>query len=219
MTLSRTSVKGEAGARFDAFLARVVGAEASLRESFEVRAASIKPVSARSVRAVTRPSFESYLRGHARGSPDIRVKTVAEIPGGRSKRTVLVELEPSSRLPPALVLRMDTGRGVGTNVSDEFPLLDRVAKMGLPVPEPLWLETRPEAFGLPFIVFRRMPGSAAGDLIEGAFKKVPETGRALARALAAVHAAGSVVIDDPAMRSSAVRTPKRCSSTIMIGGR
>src|SRR5277367_3484849 len=137
---------------------------------------------------------------HPKSSPDVRVKSVVDIPGGRSKRTILVQLENPGHLPPALVLRMDTGRGVGTNVSDEFPLLERVSRRGLPVPEPLWLETDTGVFGFPFIVFRRMPGETAGDLIEGAFKKVPETGRALARALAAVHAAGASIIENPAMR-------------------
>jgi aminoglycoside phosphotransferase (APT) family kinase protein len=204
VALSRAKGDDAAGARFDSFLARVVSTEASLRDTFESAVSNLKPVSVRSVQAVTAVAFERYLKSHPKSSPDVRVKSVVDIPGGRSKRTILVELENPAHLPPALVLRMDTGRGVGTNVSDEFPLLDRVSRMGLPVPQPLWLEAEPEVFGFPFIVFRRMPGEAAGDLIEGAFKKVPETGRALARALAAIHVAGAEMIEDPGMRGSAV---------------
>jgi aminoglycoside phosphotransferase (APT) family kinase protein len=129
---------------------------------------------------------------------------VAEVPGGRSKRTVLVKLGSAGALPPELVLRIDTGRGVGTSVTDEFPLLDHVARLGLPVPEPLWLEDSVEPFGFPFIVFRRMPGASAGDLIEGAFRKEPATAVALARVLARVHSAGGQLIEDPAERGSAV---------------
>jgi aminoglycoside phosphotransferase (APT) family kinase protein len=203
IALSRESAGQAAAARFDSFLARVVGAEASLRDAYETAVASVRPVGMRSVQAVTAAALERYLQSHPQSSPEVRVKSIVDIPGGRSKRTILVELERPAHLPPALVLRMDTGRGVGTNVSDEFPLLDRVARLGLPVPEPLWLETNLDVFGFPFIVFRRMPGETAGDLIEGAFKKVPETGRALARALAAVHLAGADMIEDPAMRGSA----------------
>lgn len=203
MALAREKADPSAAAAFDAFLARVVDAEASLRGAFESRAANLKPVSTRSVRDVTAPALEQYLKGHPKSAPEVRVKSVYDIPGGRSKRTILVELENPGHLPAALVLRMDTGRGVGTNVSDEFPLLDRVSQLGLPVPEPLWLETDTGVFGFPFIVFRRMPGESAGDLIEGAFKKVPETGRALARALAAVHASGAGVMEE-AVRGSAV---------------
>jgi aminoglycoside phosphotransferase (APT) family kinase protein len=204
MSLSRTKGDDAAGARFDSFLARVAGVEASLRDTYESAVANLKPVGTRAVQAVTVPALERYLNSHSQGSRDVRVKSVNDVPGGRSKRTILVELAISAHLPSALVLRMDTGRGVGTNVSDEFPLLDRVSRTGLPVPEPLWLETNVDVFGFPFIVFRRMPGETAGDLIEGAFKKVPETGRALARALAAVHAAGASIIENPAIRGSAV---------------
>ncbi|MET0659828.1 MAG: phosphotransferase family protein, partial [Steroidobacteraceae bacterium] len=171
---------------------------------YEAAAMGLKPVSERAAKPVTAPVLEAYLRAHPSGAPSIRVESVTEIPGGRSKRTVLATLSSQGKLPREIVLRMDTGRGVGTNVSDEFPMLDRVARRGMPVPEPLWLESGNEPFGFPFIVFRRMPGSSAGDLMEGAFKKVPETGRALARALGAVHGGGVELIDDPKLRGPAV---------------
>lgn len=202
--LARTQDGQEADAGFDSLLARVVSAEADMRDAYESAVAKVKPVGMRSVHSVTTAALERYLQTHPQSSREVRVKSVIDIPGGRSKRTILVELERSAHLPPALVFRMDTGRGVGTNVSDEFSLLDRVARRGLPVPEPLWLETNVEVFGFPFIVFRRMPGETAGDLIDGAFKKVPATGHALARALAAVHTAGADMIEDPSMRGSAV---------------
>lgn len=207
--LARANLGPAADARFEAFLARVIGAEASLRGAYESAVGSVKPAGMRSVQAVTPAALERYLQTHPGGSPDVQVRTARDIPGGRSKRTILVELGRPAHLPPALVLRMDTGRGVGTSVSDEFSLLDRVARRGLPVPDPLWLETNIEVFGSPFIVFRRMPGEAAGDLIDGAFRKIPETGRALARALAAVHAAGANMIEDPAMRGSTVPHTER----------
>jgi aminoglycoside phosphotransferase (APT) family kinase protein len=204
VALARTKGGPAADASFDSLLAQVVSAEADMRGAYESALANVKPVGMRSVHTVTAAALERYLQTHPQSSRDVRVKSVVDIPGGRSKRTILAELERSAHLPPALVLRMDTGRGVGTNVTDEFSLLDRVARRALPVPEPLWLETNADVFGFPFIVFRRMPGETAGDLIDGAFKKVPATGHALARALAAVHVAGADMIDDPAMRGSAV---------------
>ncbi len=209
IALSRSKKGQAADASFDSLLARVVSAEAGMRDAYESAVASVKPVGMRSVQAVTAAALERYLQTHPQSSRDVRVKSVIDIPGGRSKRTILVELQRHAHLPAALVLRMDTGRGVGTNVSDEFSLLDRVARRGLPVPEPLWLETNVDVFGFPFIVFRRMPGETAGDLIDGAFKKVPETGYALARALAAIHVAGVDMIEDPTMRGSAVPHTER----------
>jgi aminoglycoside phosphotransferase (APT) family kinase protein len=192
------------GAAVDRLVKEVADLEADIRGAFESTVAGIKPVAARATRPVTAPALQQYLRAHPSGTRDLIVNSVVEIPGGRSKRTIVATLEQAGDLPSAIVQRMDTGRGVGTNVSDEFPLLDRVAQLGLPVPEPLWLEKSREPFGFPFIVLRRMPGASAGDLMEGAFKKVPETGRALACALGKVHAAGSRLIEDPARRASAV---------------
>ena len=187
---------------FDRLLREVVHVEAACRADYETRVASLVPkVGGDAARTLTVDSVQRYLSGHPQGSSAV-VRAVHEVPGGRSKRTVLVSLDRADNLPPELVLRLDTGRGTGTSVIDEYPLLARVAKLGLPVPEPLWLESSNEPFGFPCIVFRRMPGSAAGDLMEGAFRKEPATARALAHALARVHAAGESLIEDPRRRGS-----------------
>ncbi len=187
---------------FDRLLREVVHVEAACRAEYETRVASLVPkVGGDAGRTLTVDSVQRYLSGHPQGSGAV-VRSVHEVPGGRSKRTVLVSLDPAGNLPPELVLRLDTGRGTGTSVIDEYPLLARVARLGLPVPEPLWLESSNEPFGFPCIVFRRMPGSAAGDLMEGAFRKEPATARALAYALARVHAAGESLIEDPRRRGS-----------------
>jgi aminoglycoside phosphotransferase (APT) family kinase protein len=200
------------GPAFDALIRDITHLEATCRQDYESRVFAMKPAlggAGSGSRDLTAESLQAYLRGHARGAAALVVRKVHEIPGGRSKRTVLAELEPTGALPAELVLRLDTGRGVGTSVVDEFALLDRVARRGLPVPEPLWLEASSAPFGQPFIVFRRMPGAAAGDLIEGAFRKEPRTARALARALALVHAGGTSLIDDPAERASSAPHTRR----------
>jgi len=208
VALARDAERDRAtGDQFEQLIRNVVNAESSMRSDYEQRV--MRMMSATGVhdvraREVTTEALERYLRGRAGVPRTIKVKAVNEIPGGRSKRTVLVKLEDAAALPDEVVLRLDTGRGVGTSVTEEYPLLDRVARLRLPVPEPLWLETSSEPFGFPFIVFRRMPGAAAGDLIEGAFRKEPATARALAKALAKVHAGGRQLIEDPSARESAV---------------
>jgi aminoglycoside phosphotransferase (APT) family kinase protein len=196
------------GAALDALVRDVVSLEATCRLDYESRVLAMKPrlgaTGDSAARELTSGSLQAYLRGHPRGCASVAVRAVHEIPGGRSKRTVRAELEAAGALPSELVLRLDTGRGVGTSVLDEFTLLDRVARRGLPVPEPLWLESSPAPFGQPFIVFRRMAGAAAGDLIEGAFRKEARTARALARALAQVHAGGTALLENADERGPAV---------------
>jgi aminoglycoside phosphotransferase (APT) family kinase protein len=197
-------LQAQPASSFDRLLREVVHVEAACRADYETRVASVVPkVDGGAGRALTVDSVQRYLSGHPQGS-GATVQSVHEVPGGRSKRTVLVSLKPAGNLPTELVLRLDTGRGTGTSVTGEYPLLARVAKLGLPVPEPLWLESSTTPFGFPCIVFRRMPGSAAGDLMEGAFRKEPATARTLARVLGRVHAGGERLIDDPRRRESSV---------------
>jgi len=196
-----------ARAKLDALVRDITALEASCRQDYETRVFAMKPALGATgvpVRELSTATLQAYLRAHPRGGAALLVRRVHEVPGGRSKRTVIAELEVTGALPGEIVLRLDTGRGVGTSVIDEYRLLERVARRGLPVPEPLWLESSAEVFGHPFIVFRRMPGASAGDLIEGAFRKEPGTARALARVLGAVHAGGAALIEDPGERGSAV---------------
>ena len=133
----------EVATTFENLLADVVDAEASCRGDYEQQVARLVPAAAAGgarAKDVTVEALQDYLRRHALGAPSLQVRAVNEIPGGRSKRTVLVALDAAGSLPTELVLRLDTGRGVGTSVAEEFPLLFKVAKLGLPVPEPLWLE-------------------------------------------------------------------------------
>jgi aminoglycoside phosphotransferase (APT) family kinase protein len=130
---------------------------------------------------------ESYLTQRC-GQP-IKLKTCNQIPGGQSKLTVLLELQPNELLPAAMVIRIDgPDSAINTTVLDEFPILDAVYKAGIAAPEPLWVEPDARPLGAPFLVMRRMPGKAAGDLW-GAQQVSPAIGFALAQALASVHGA------------------------------
>ena len=197
-----------ARAEVDRLLAEVVTVELRCRLDFEAQSATLTsgggPDAGSLATELTKENLQRYLQSHLKGGPKVTVQKVTLVPGGRSKRTVIAVLGNPGSLPPEIVLRLDTDRGTGTSVIDEYPMIAKVATLNLPVPEPLWFEPSTDIFGHAFIVFRRMPGGSAGDLIEGAFRKEPATGRSLARALGLVHAAGVRLIDDPARRASSV---------------
>jgi len=116
-----------------------------------------------------------------------RVISAKRLPGGRSKQTLIVDLEASGALPPRIVLRTDSSRTtVHDSVAHEFPLVEAVYRAGCPVPEPLWLETEESVIGAAFIAFAHVGGSPAGNLW-GAFDKSGDAARELAKALARVH--------------------------------
>ena len=142
---------------------------------------------------VTGDRVAKYLDARFPGQ-NIRLRDCQQIPGGRSKLTVLLSVEPNAHLPEEMVIRIDApGSAIDTTVLDEFPILAVMYREGIAAPEPLWIEPDPQHLGAPFLVMRRMPGAAAGDLW-GAQKVSPAIGFALAEALAGIHQANIVAI-------------------------
>lgn len=77
---------------------------------------------------------------------------------GFSKDTFLIELE-DAQGARMIVVRRDLPAGTTrTRVADEYPVLQRLARAGLAVAEPLLLETDPAVLGQPFIVMRGVAG-------------------------------------------------------------
>jgi aminoglycoside phosphotransferase (APT) family kinase protein len=150
---------------------------------------------------VTAEAVQLYLDQRFPGEK-ITLCRCYQIPGGRSKLTVLLAVEPNARLPEEMVIRIDApGSAIATTVLDEFPVLDIMYKAGIAAPEPLWVESAPQHLGAPFLVMRRMPGEAAGDLW-GSDKVDPAIGLALAEALAGIHTAEAAAIYPAAPRAA-----------------
>ena len=171
-------------------LTAIAKSDAAFRKDYEAayKRAEAKSEPLPQALLVTGEAVQGYLDQRFRGQA-IRVRSCHQIPGGRSKLTVLLSVEPNARLPEEIVLRIDApGSAINTTVRDEFPVIDTMFRAGIAAPEPLWVEADSGPLGAPFLAMRRMPGSAAGDLW-GAEKVSPAIGLALAEALAGVHLA------------------------------
>ena len=180
--------RAAAGSRLRALLERealrLEAHEAAVSHAAEVPAAASSPVSL--------PAVREYLLQRFPASR-IELLHCTEIPGGRSKVTLMLELAnagSTSRapaLPRSLVLRCDRPDSAqATTVCDEFPVLQAMYRAGAFAPEPLWVESDPRPLGAPFLAMRRMPGSACGDYWN-AGSAGPAHARALAQALARIH--------------------------------
>jgi len=111
-----------------------------------------------------------------------RVENVFRIPGGFSKETFLFDAVHADGSRQALVLRRDLPAGPSqTTVVDEFKVLRALHSAGIPAPEPTHLEPDPQVLGQPFLLMRRVEGSA------DAGGKPREVGLELARLLARLH--------------------------------
>lgn len=105
--------------------------------------------------------IEGWLREH--GEPDAVVKSFRPLAGGRSKQTILVELEAVRNLPRQVIIRRDGNLVTGTTVADEYALLIALSDRGLAVPRPYRLVTDP-SLHTPLMFMQRVSGKVFGDV-------------------------------------------------------
>ena len=136
--------------------------------------------------------IQRYLTQRFPGA-GLRLRTCVAVPGGRSKITVMMTIEPNALLPTELVVRLDRAASAqGTRVGDEFSVLQALHGAGVRAPQPLWLEADREPLGAPFLVMRRSIGTAPGDYWS-AGRASPALCRDLAALLADVHRPDAVI--------------------------
>ncbi|SCW66783.1 Predicted kinase, aminoglycoside phosphotransferase (APT) family [Sphingobium faniae] len=139
-----------------------------------------------SARAFDARRLEAYLREHPLGGPETCVRSAAQVPGGRTKQTVLIEQTGARALPLRFIIRQDWAAGVtATTVTDEYPLLAALADTAVPSPEPL-LHEPSDILASPFIAVEWMRGQSAGDMFSPPLRA--DLALDFAAHLAALHA-------------------------------
>ncbi|MFA5630137.1 MAG: phosphotransferase family protein [Porticoccaceae bacterium] len=144
--------------------------------------------------AALRDGLGHYL---ARRYPELGSDPIQEFrltPGGYAKQTGLFSLHSNASLPEKLVLRLDMPNSVtGTSVEDEYPVIERMYGLGLPVPRPVLLETDNSVLGGAFMLMTEVENAEpSGPYFpverKGELKTGPDFGREVARTLARLHA-------------------------------
>jgi len=139
-----------------------------------------------------RERLSRYLEARYPELPADVVRSLRIVPGGRGKETSLVELKPNALLPSRLVLRRDLTLGVtGSSAYAEFPLLQAVDALGMPVPKPLLAEQDPSHLGGSFILMTEIQDAQAGGELFAELNDLtqlaPSFAPALVKALATLH--------------------------------
>ena len=139
---------------------------------------------------ITPERLRDYLRARF-ADPGIEVTACKALPGGYGKETTLFEVS-GSALSGAFVMRRD--RLIPTMDNDchriehEFPVIRAAHERGFPAPEALWLDTEHELLpGGNFIVMRRAPGTAGGNVFGAAGVVSKEMTELLATSMARLH--------------------------------
>ncbi len=136
---------------------------------------------------VTPASMTNYLRRVFAHSPSTAAKSITPVPGGRSKRTILIDLKESGPLPSRIVMRQDMYQkpGVGS-VGHEYGPLLVLSELGLPVPKPMHFEPRATELGPPFLLVEYIEGKVPGSYF-AMEESCPLAFLELARTLARLH--------------------------------
>jgi len=143
--------------------------------------------------AILQDRLNQYLKSRYPTLPENPVISFRLAPGGYAKQTALFSLKPNQVLPEKLVLRLDMADSVTfTSVNDEYPVIEQVFNLGLPVPQPLFLEPDVAILGGSFLVMTEIEDSSpSGPYFpverRGEMKTGPEFGAEVARVLARLH--------------------------------
>jgi len=117
------------------------------------------------VSTTTPQQLTDYLRKRFSECPELRVKGLTPVPGGRSKETDFLKLEKAGDLPEEVVLRKDQAVSiVDSKAADEYAVLDVVYRLGgVPVPKPILVEPDASQFGGTFLIMEKAGGTRQGE--------------------------------------------------------
>lgn len=170
-----TNVLARKGGDSQAMVTRLVDWERSLYDNRQ-RAAEGVAVD-KAVAGITAERLEAYLRTQRKEWTDPRVVSFKMVPGGFSKITVLADVADGGGQPEGVALRIEPTRRMldldGMAIAAEYPLVRHAFEAGLPVAEPLFLETDTQHMGLQFMASRKVSGRTLG-AYSGAAEPVEE---------------------------------------------
>lgn len=151
-------------------IAEVVAQEYRLRSACEQQLADFTidkgATSSGQELTLARRVFSEILRKRLPGDKPVTLGKVEIVPGGRSKGTIMLQIDGDGALPDIVLRRDFTANLTGVPVTYEYPIIQALWREGVPVPEPLWLETDAGVIGSAYIAFARVPGRAMGTLFE-----------------------------------------------------
>jgi aminoglycoside phosphotransferase (APT) family kinase protein len=139
---------------------------------------------------ITAPALQEYLR---RRFPEklTAVSSVRRLMGGYSKETYLVRLDEGAGEKTIVIRKDGYGLPTGSSVVAEFEVLKEAHTLGVPTPEPLWLESDTRPFAAAFMAVGHVLGTPANQVVPTDADARSAWADELARVVAQLH--GSTV--------------------------
>lgn len=109
--------------------------------------------------------LEEWLRRNGHDGPRTRVTSLKRLMGGYSKATYIAHID-NAGSEQAIVIRKDSpGLPTGSSVTSEFPVLQEMVEIGVPVPAPLWIEPDPDICSGAFMGVSFAKGTPANQIV------------------------------------------------------
>ena len=159
---------------------------------FHGRHAALPPLQSAAVEnRFTPEQMQAYLQQKFPAWKNVVVHASRVLPGGFSKKTVLLDISDDVNGAQSLVLRCEQpprfGFWDGDQVENEFLVLQMVFEAGLPVAQPLWLETDMRHVGQKFLVSKKAEGQNVGSAVGASSAADPALVRNVVRQLVTIH--------------------------------
>ncbi|HKQ84001.1 MAG TPA: phosphotransferase [Steroidobacteraceae bacterium] len=196
--------------RTRAWLKQTVAALSDLAEAFEPKASTSKPLAATKATPPPdeslqlRDALNAYLHKRYPSLPSEPITRFKIVPGGHTKQTAIFAVTPNDVLPEHLVLRRDLALSItGTSVIDEFPILERVYALGLPIPKPVLVEPDSSVLDGTFMIMTEVVDAVVAGTYFPEERRLaprnvgPDFGKEVAQVLAGLHAGTQVAEATP----------------------
>lgn len=114
---------------------------------------------------LTETALEDWLKRNAPAGSGTSVISLKRLMGGYSKATYIAEFTSGSTEETVVIRKDSPGLPTGSSVASEFPVLQEMIEIGVPVPAPLWLETDTDRYGGAFMGVGFVNGVPANQIV------------------------------------------------------
>lgn len=142
-------------------------------------------------------SLEAWLLSSGNAGDGTRVNAMRRLMGGYSKTTFIADIAEGESVHRIVIRQDSPGLPTGSSVISEYPVLDEMRKLGVPVPAPLWLEPGDAIGGGAFIGVAFAPGQPANLATPRDAETSEKWARSAAEVLALLHSSTSLPGEDP----------------------
>lgn len=137
---------------------------------------------------LTSALLQDWLRDHGHAGREAQVTSLRRLMGGYSKATYIAKIADGADERTVVIRKDSPGLPTGSSVVSEFPVLQQMVAIGVPVPPPLWIEPDASLCGGAFVGVCFAKGTPANQIVPSDPDVRQKWAASAAEVLARLHA-------------------------------